>query len=127
MLLLLLLLLLFWFDKDLKVLMPFGANTRTSCALFDALEVCGVSIDKQICTVFSYDAPLINLRTIRFFSLPCAESLFREYGIATIVKWKAPINERMVKQVHVIFETVSARERRRSNGKHNLHPYILHC
>ena len=45
--------------------MPFGANTRTSCALFDALEVCGVSIDKQICTVFSYDAPLINLRTIR--------------------------------------------------------------
>ena len=76
---LLLLLLLFWFDKDLKVLMPFGANTRTSCALFDALEVCGVSIDKQICTVFSYDAPLINLRTIRFFPLPCAESLFREW------------------------------------------------
>ena len=50
----------------------------------------------------------MNLRIICVFALPCAESLFREYGIATIVKWKAPINEKMVKQVHVMFETVSA-------------------
>ena len=43
---------------------------------------------------FSLECPSMNLRMICVFALPCAESLFREYGIATIVKWKAPINER---------------------------------
>ena len=48
----------------------------------------------RISSLFSFQCPSMNLRIIWVFALPCAKSLFREYEIATIVKWKAPINDR---------------------------------